>query len=185
MGESAWNVRRLPLVEVEQRTLEIADVYRRAFGFGEYQRNQFLNRLEANLYRYRDTVLLAVEDERGELLGFLYGYDFRRGQWWPEQIGPALEAAGHAEWMEDTFELAELEVDPRAQRQGVGTALLRTLFRTVRHRYVLLSTTADPDDRAKVLYRRHGFVDLLPEFRYPGVRQPAVIMGRRNERTED
>jgi ribosomal protein S18 acetylase RimI-like enzyme len=37
---------------------------------------------------------------------------------------------------------------------------------------------ADPADRAKDLYRRFGFVDILPEFHYPGSDETAIIMGR-------
>src|SRR5699024_4433794 len=51
-------------------------------------------------------VLLACRG--GEPVGFAYGYTFQRGHWWPEQVGPSLEAHGHGHWMQDAFELAEL-----------------------------------------------------------------------------
>ncbi|NLG09000.1 MAG: GNAT family N-acetyltransferase [Deinococcales bacterium] len=179
MVPQAWTIRRLPLAEAEDRVAEMGGVYQRAFGYDRSRRHHFEQRLLMNLPRYRDVVVLAAEGPSGELLGFLYGYDLERGHWWPEQIAPALERAGLGDWLDDAFELAELEVDPPAQRQGIGSRLLRTLEGLTAHRHTLLSTTADPADRAKVLYRRHGFVDLLPGFRYGGVGDPAVIMGRR------
>lgn len=182
MSAGAWSIRNLPAGEIVERADEVAGIYQRAFGYTAAQRDQFRSRLVVNVPRYGGTLLLAAEDGAGRMLGFLYGYDLVRGNWWPQQIAPALEAAGHGRWLEDAFELAEIEVDPAAQRRGIGSALLRAMLDATSHRRALLSTTADPVDRAKVLYRRHGFVELLPRFRYGGSGNPAVIMGRERDR---
>ncbi|MFI2362691.1 GNAT family N-acetyltransferase [Promicromonospora sp. NPDC019610] len=171
-------IRALETSEVRRRADEIAGVFQRAFGYSDERRDHFRDTRLAYLPLYDGALTLgAFEDEA--LVGFVYGFDYQPGHWWPQQVGPALERAGHGEWAEDAFELNELEVLPEHQGRGLGTALMRQLLGRTPHRHTLLSTTADPADRAKVLYRRLGFVDLIPGFRYAGVTEPANIMGRR------
>jgi ribosomal protein S18 acetylase RimI-like enzyme len=122
---------------------------------------------------------LLVATFNGIPAGFIYGYDTRPGQWWHDTIRPAMVVANCDTWLEDAFELAEVAVDPAVQGRGIGTALIEAFLAEVPGRTVLLSAMADPADRAKDLYRRFGFIDLLPEFRYPGSEdEPAIIMGR-------
>jgi GNAT superfamily N-acetyltransferase len=171
-------IRGLATSEVLRRADEIAGIYQRAFGYSDARRDHFRDTRLAYLPLYDGALTLGafVGDA---LVGFVYGFDYEPGHWWPQQVGPAIERAGHADWTEDTFELNELEVLPEHQGRGFGTALMRALLDRTTHRHTLLSTTADPADRAKVLYRRLGFVDLVPGFRYPGIAEPANIMGRR------
>jgi GNAT superfamily N-acetyltransferase len=171
-------IRALETSEVLRRADEIAGIFQRAFGYSDERRDHFRDTRLAYLPLYDGALTFgAFEDEA--LVGFVYGFDYQPGHWWPQQVGPALDRAGHGDWTVDTFELNELEILPEYQGRGLGTALLRALLDETPHRHTLLSTTADPADRAKVLYRRLGFVDLLPGFRYAGVSDPANIMGRR------
>lgn len=171
-------IRVLETAEVLRRADELARVYQRAFGYSDERRDHFRDTRLAYLPLY-DGALTLGAFEHETLVGFVYGFDYQDDHWWPQQVGPALTAAGHAAWTKDTFELNELEILPEHQGRGLGTALLRELLGRTTHRHTLLSTTADPADRAKVLYRRLGFVDLVPGFRYAGVNEPANIMGRR------
>ncbi|MFI6427947.1 GNAT family N-acetyltransferase [Promicromonospora sp. NPDC050880] len=171
-------VRALETPEVLRRADELARIYQRAFGYSDERRDHFRDTRLAYLPLYDGALTLGAFDGT-DLVGFVYGFDYQPGHWWPQQVGPALAHAGHAGWTDDAFELNELEVLPEHQGRGHGTALLRELLSRVAHRHTLLSTTADPGDRAKVLYRRLGFVDLVPGFRYAGVAEPANIMGRR------
>ena len=176
-------IRALETSEVLRRADEIAGVFQRAFGYSDERRDHFRDTRLAYLPLYDGALTLgAFEGEA--LVGFVYGFDYQPGHWWPQQVGPALERAGHGEWTEDAFELNELEVLPEHQGRGLGTALMRELLGRAAHRHTLLSTTADPADRAKVLYRRLGFVDLVPGFRYAGVTERANIMGRRRQRSQ-
>lgn len=171
-------IRPLETSEVLRRADEIAHVFQRAFDYSDERRDHFRDTRLAYLPLYDGALTIgAFEDET--LVGFVYGFDYQPGHWWPQQVGPALARAGHAGWTEDAFELNELEILPEYQGRGLGTALLHELFGRTTHRHILLSTTADPDDRAKVLYGRLGFVDLVPGFRYAGIAEPANIMGRR------
>lgn len=113
--------------------------------------------------------------------GFIYGYDSRPGQWWHDTVRPSMVVASCDGWLDDAFELAEVAVDPAVQGRGIGSALIEAFLADVPGRTVLLSAMADPADRAKDLYRRFGFVDLVPSFLYPGSEdEPAIIMGRKH-----
>lgn len=171
-------IRTLETSEVLRRADEIAGIFQRAFGYSDERRDHFRDTRLAYLPLY-DGALTLGAFEGADLVGFVYGFDYQPEHWWPRQVGPALAQAGHAAWTEDAFELNELEILPEHQGRGLGTALLSGLFDRIAHRHTLLSTTADPADRAKVLYGRLGFVDLVPGFRYAGVAEPANIMGRR------
>lgn len=171
-------IRALATSEVLLRADEIAGIYQRAFGHADERRVAFRDTRLAYLPLYDGALTLGAFDGKA-LVGFVYGFDYDPGHWWPHQVGPALAQAGHAGWTEDAFELNELEVLPEHQGRGIGTALMRELVDRTTHRHTLLSTTADPADRAKALYRRLGFVDLVVRFRYAGVSELANIMGRR------
>ncbi|WP_275006082.1 GNAT family N-acetyltransferase [Promicromonospora iranensis] len=171
-------IRALETSEVLRRADEVARIFQRAFGYSDERRDHFRDTRLAYLPLYDGALTLGAFDH-DDLVGFVYGFDYQPEHWWPQQVGPALARAGHAGWTDDAFELNELEILPEHQGKGHGTALLRGLFERTAHRHILLSTTADPADRAKVLYRRLGFVDLVPGFRYAGLSEPANLMGRR------
>jgi ribosomal protein S18 acetylase RimI-like enzyme len=109
------------------------------------------------------------------LVGFAYGVECRRGQWWYDQIRPALTAAGHADALVDAYAVTELHVLPAYQGRGLGLGLLTRLLDGVPHPRVELSTY-DADSRARALYRGVGFVDLVTDFRFPVQDQPYALM---------
>ena len=92
-----------------------------------------------------------------------------------------MTAAGHAEWQKNAFELAELAVDPAVQGRGIGSALITAFLADGATEKVLLSTDMDEEGRARDLYRRFGFIDLVRDFRYPGFDDRAIIMGLRQD----
>jgi GNAT superfamily N-acetyltransferase len=111
-----------------------------------------------------------------DLVGFAYGHDARPGQWWREQVAPALAQVGLAGWLDDAYVLVELHLLPAHHGQGLGQALLAGLVGPVTRRRLLLSTD-DLDTRARRFYRRNGCLDLLTGFRFSTTRRPFAIMG--------
>jgi len=134
--------------------------------------------------------LVAQAD--GQLAGFTYGFHGETGQWWHDMVaaalasrsGVALPAAevtgpditGPGEWLDDSFEIAELHVLPGWQGNGIGRSLLLTVADGRPERTAVLST-ADALTRARRLYRAVGFTDLLTDFRFSGSEPPYAVMG--------
>lgn len=157
----------------------IARIYRDAYATPDDAMRAFISGAFAKHATWPGFRLLVATFE-GIPVGFIYGYDSRPGQWWHDTIRPAMIAASQGAWQDGAYELAEIAVDPVVQGRGIGTALIEAFLAEIPDRTVLLSAMADPADRAKDLYRRFGFVDILPAFLYPGSEdEPAIIMGRR------
>lgn len=110
------------------------------------------------------------------LVGFSYGSLCVDGQWWFDQIRPALTAAGRAAWAVDAYAVTELHVLPAHQGSGLGIELLTRLLRGVDRPTALLSTY-EGESRARRLYRGLGFSDLLSGMRFGVHEQRYAIMG--------
>lgn len=119
---------------------------------------------------------LGAYDDADRLVGLAYGHTDAPGQWWHEQIAPAMRAAGHGEWLHGSFVIVEIHVHPDRQGGGIGSDLLAELLRERPEPRVMLSTEARPT-RARAWYQRLGFVDLLPRFRFSTSDRPFAIMG--------
>ncbi|MCL2581805.1 MAG: GNAT family N-acetyltransferase [Streptosporangiales bacterium] len=122
-------------------------------------------------------------DGGAEVAGFTYGFHGEHGQWWHDMVSSALALAttGSAgatatEWIDDSFEVAELHVMPAHQGAGVGRSLLLRLLDDRPERTALLSTQ-DAESKARRLYRGVGFADLLINFRFAGGEPPYAVMG--------
>jgi ribosomal protein S18 acetylase RimI-like enzyme len=113
------------------------------------------------------------------LAGFTYGFHGVPGQWWHDIVAAALAMSsqpGGGAWLADSFEVAELHVMPAYQGYGIGRELLLRLTSGRPEQTAVLST-ADADSRARRLYRRVGFTDLLTGFRFSGAEPPYAVMG--------
>lgn len=180
MTDLAIQIHHIEPFRVRDVAGAVARIYRNAYGIAENdQLQRFINGAFARHATWPGFLLLiaTIDDIPA---GFIYGYDTHPGQWWYDTIHPAMTAAGHANWQNGAFELAEIAVDPAVQGRGIGTALIEAFLAEVPDRTILLSASADPADRAKDLYHRFGFINLLPDFRYPGGEDdPAIIMGRK------
>lgn len=130
---------------------------------------------------------LAAFAEPAVVAGFTYGFHGAPGQWWHDTVAGALAVAqgrdgvadlavGGRRWLEDSFEVAELHVLPERQGMGIGRELLLRLTADRPERTAVLST-ADTESRARRLYRRVGFTDLLTGFRFAGGEPPYAVMG--------
>jgi ribosomal protein S18 acetylase RimI-like enzyme len=115
------------------------------------------------------------------LAGFTYGFHGAPGQWWHDMVAGALAvstAPGAGAWLTDSFEVAELHVLPTYQGAGIGRELLLRLT-SGRPEHTAVLSTADTESRARRLYRRVGFTDLLTAFRFSGGDPPYAVMGAR------
>jgi ribosomal protein S18 acetylase RimI-like enzyme len=125
--------------------------------------------------------LTVIDEDSGEPVGFGYGFHGMHGQWWHDTVRHALAAsrgvAVAADWLDDSFEVAELHVAPTHQGHGAGADLLLRLTSGRPERTALLSTR-DADTPARRLYRGTGFVDLLTGFHFfPSGEPPYAVMG--------
>lgn len=118
-----------------------------------------------------------------ELVGFIYGFHGRKGQWWHDMVHDALtdlHGPEHADaWLGDAFEVAELHVRPEFQGKGLGRALLSGICAGRPEQTIVLSTLDLPDSKARHLYRSSGLVDLLTHFEFPGGGPAYAVMGAR------
>lgn len=123
----------------------------------------------------------AWRGHRPPVIAFAYGFHGERGQWWHDLVRTALTAThGGAQaeaWTADSFEIAEVHVHPDYQAHGIGQAMMLRLAAGRPERTSLLSTP-DADTRARRLYHRLGFTDLLTGFSFAGAGPPYAVMGR-------
>jgi ribosomal protein S18 acetylase RimI-like enzyme len=114
------------------------------------------------------------------IIAFSYGFHGADGQWWHDLVRSALTRMGGYElaqtWLGDSFEVAEVHVHPDYQGQGIGRRMVPALLHPRLERTALLSTQ-DADTRARRLYRRLGFGDLITGYRFPGTDPPYAVMG--------
>jgi ribosomal protein S18 acetylase RimI-like enzyme len=117
---------------------------------------------------------------RQKVVAFSYGFRGGRGQWWHDMVRSALlisygpTTAG--EWLDDSFEVAELHVHPDYQQRGLGTSLLYQLT-AGRPEHTAVLSTMDSESPARRLYRSLGFVDLLTGYRFSGGNDAYAVMG--------
>jgi len=125
---------------------------------------------------------VLARDAEGTVVGFGYGYHGRPGDWWHDVVARALgQKAGRQaarDWLDDSFELAELHVHPSRHGEGIGRQILQSVLSRAHGATAVLSTH-DRDSPARHLYRSEGFVDLLPGFVFPGSSEVYVVMGKR------
>ncbi len=166
------------LVPIVERLLP---VYRAAFAAPPYRRDAVQTRAFADTLarhaEHRDfQCCLAREASGGRILGFSYGYSGEAGQWWHDVVAGAMRQELVESWLNGGFELAELAVLPDVQGRGLGGRLHDTLLDGQTNRTALLSTI-EHDTPALHLYRKRGWIELLPRVMFPNVTDPYLVMG--------
>ncbi|MBH5337274.1 GNAT family N-acetyltransferase [Streptomyces pactum] len=119
---------------------------------------------------------LGATTRTGRLVGFVYGMPNDRTQWWSTVVEPYLRAAGHADWLEDSFVVTELHVHPGYQHRGIGRALITTLTDGAAQPRSILSAI-DTESPARELYRTLGYRDLARPVHFPSAPRPYAVMG--------
>jgi GNAT superfamily N-acetyltransferase len=121
--------------------------------------------MAAHVHRTGFVGVLA-RDGDGTVVGFGYGYHGRPGDWWHDVVTRALGRREGRDWLNDSFELAELHVHPSRHGQGIGRRVLTAVLDEAQGTTAVLSTH-DRESPARQLYRSVGFVDLLTGFVFP------------------
>jgi GNAT superfamily N-acetyltransferase len=119
---------------------------------------------------------VVATDPADHVLGFVYGYESAPGRWWHDAVSPVMRERGHAGWLQDAFEFVEFAVVPEFQGVGIGSQLHDRILSQTDCASALLSTHAGPNP-AHAMYVRRGWVDLVPQFVYPGGGRAAILMG--------
>lgn len=142
---------------------QVAQVYRSAFSIFSDRPSDDEVRVFARetlaLHAGREAFrfFAALEEER--LIGFIYGYHGRRGEWWEDWIRERLPSAVYEEWFTGQFDLTEFCVHSDRHGQGVGSALYDALMADVTGgpygRAVL--TTRRGENPAREFYTRRGW----------------------------
>jgi GNAT superfamily N-acetyltransferase len=125
---------------------------------------------------------VLARDAADTIVGFGYGYHGRPGDWWHDVVARALGQKASRkqarDWLDDSFELAELHVHPSRHGEGIGRRVLESVLSRAQGATAVLSTH-DRESPARQLYTSVGFVDLLSDFVFPGSSEVYVVMGKR------
>lgn len=173
----------MPISKLEFSHLapQLVDIYIEAMGYSPSMRAQRID-----IWRHDTTEpgwQCVIAHDGTHLLGVAYGHDGRANSWWTRQISRGLFEHGgpsqhQREVLADFFELTEIHVAPRYQRQGIGMGLLQALLALTTRPYVLLSTPeVDLEaNNAFGLYRAVGFSDFMRSFVFRGDPRPFAIL---------
>ncbi|MEP7216016.1 MAG: GNAT family N-acetyltransferase [Anaerolineaceae bacterium] len=138
--------------------------------------NEIRDRLRGEHSRRLGFRALAAAGSGERVAGMIYGYRGLSGQWWHDTVARALPTNRAMDWLADSYELVELAVDPRFQRQGIATALIESLLDGRSERTCVLSTRTDSE--AHHLYSGLGF-EFIAEMKFTAKGAPFYVMGLR------
>lgn len=178
----------LPLTPpvMRQRLSDAMDVYLTAMQYdfswkhnrrrAWYQATFFEGWRAFGLFEYPDKISDPHKiPQESPLVGITYGYQGHKDSWWSEQIRSGLLSQGlsqeHAEQiLSQYFELSEIHIVPKFQRQGWGQKMLRRMEENCPESRIILSTPEceNENNAAWGLYRRANYQDLLRNFYFPG-----------------
>ena len=144
-------------------TAQVAEVYRSAFSMfrdgptDDEVRAFSVETLPRHATREAFCFIAALEDD--ELIGFIYGYHGRRGEWWEDWIQQRVPAAIFDRWFDNQYDLTEFCVRADRHGEGIGSglydALRAELAGSPYERAVL--TTRRIDNPARGFYLKRGW----------------------------
>lgn len=174
------------VIPLENRLIEalvpqIVAIYRDAFVLPPYHKPdveiaEFADSLPIHMEREAFRFMGAFEGGMERIVGFAYGYETQRGQWWLETVKQMLPPQVASEWLGNRFQFAEIAVSPKYQGKGIGGRLHDQLLDGLPHERAVLSTL-QAETAAHHLYRRRGWVVLREDLFFPGVDRRYQIMG--------
>jgi ribosomal protein S18 acetylase RimI-like enzyme len=111
------------------------------------------------------TGLAARDEATGVVLGMVYGFSNRPGQWWRDRVAAVIGPDQTRELLDDSFCLMELGVMRAARRQGIAQALVNELLARQTHPRVLLSMQSD-NRTGLAFYRATGWTTLVAQMSF-------------------
>lgn len=134
-------------------------VYGEAFARAPYNDSdrgkEVRERMEKQHNLYPGFQAFCAVHSTGRVVGMIYGYSARQGQWWHEAVSAAFSPEQRREWLRSSYELCEVAVAPAYQSFGIGRALIGRLLQGREEATCVLTTRVD--SRADELYARLGF----------------------------
>ena len=114
---------------------QIADVYRSAFSmFADGpEEDEVRTFSEETLPRHvaREAFRFFGAFDGGALVGFIYGYHGRDGEWWEDWLHARIPERVYRDWFTNQFDLTEFCVRADRHDQGIGSKLYEALFANV------------------------------------------------------
>ncbi|QIW22407.1 GNAT family N-acetyltransferase [Bacillus thuringiensis] len=137
---------------------------------------EMIERMKRHI-EYADFKGIVAINKENEVVGFTYGYRSLEGQYYNQIMREALNLEQVEQWLQDCFEFVELAVDPQYQNEGLGTKLHNELLEGISNRTSVLTTRIN-NEKARSLYERLDWVDVLEPFHPSKNDVPYVIMGK-------
>ncbi|MED0937079.1 GNAT family N-acetyltransferase [Bacillus mobilis] len=138
--------------------------------------HEMIERINRHI-EYTDFKGIVAINEEKEVVGFTYGYRSLEGQYYNQLMREALHLEQVNQWLQDCFEFVELAVDPQYRNEGLGTRLHNELLEGISNRTSVLTTQIN-NQKARSLYERLDWVDVLEPFHPSKNDVPYVIMGK-------
>lgn len=165
-------IKLLTLEEIEKYKREISDIYKEVFKTDDFSANFLIARIDGSL---KNNIKIVGAFENEKLIGFVYGFDFLKENWWAMQVDSQLPSG--IDWYKGTFELNELAVIEKYQGKGYGKKLMKCLIENFEGDKILLSTKKFNNDKIINFYHKLGFKDLINPFEYPnGDYETSIIL---------
>ncbi|MGE7861494.1 GNAT family N-acetyltransferase [Bacillus mobilis] len=167
-------MRILPIGKDQAIIMNMAKLYCKVFDKKNF--DEMVERITRHMGYTDFKGVIALNDEN-EVIGFTYGYRSLEGQYFNQLMRKSLNCGQVEQWLEDCFEFVELAVDPQYGNEGLGTRLHNELLEGISNRTSVLTTQIN-NQKARSLYERLDWVDVLEPFHPSKNDVPYVIMGK-------
>lgn len=168
-------IKNIKIEEPDNYAEQIKQIYSAALGYSAESADFLITRIRNAEAKGLNLILLGAFEEE-DLVGFVFGFDFAKGNWWEQQIAERLPSDYN--WYDNTFELNELAVEPTMQGKKYGERLMRTLMDEVKNKNILLGTAKHNNEHVLRFYKKLGFETVIDNFFYDGNSyNESVIMG--------
>lgn len=179
MQETSSQVLDLVEAVTEEHFIEnienIYSLYARAFVLSAERKSGVMERFKRHIKRTGFTSC-ACYSSLGHLRGIVYGFQGVPGDWWHERVRDNLRLEVQEKWMRDSFEIAEVAVDPDFHGRGIGFRMMQFILEKVHQKSALLTVRVD-NHSGKNLYQKCGFETLIDKLAFAGDPDLYAVMG--------